>query len=93
MNKDDLEKAEPIRQRLEKYLSGKEFYFNPDPETVDSILVAMAKRKERYGEEYCPCRRVTGDTQEDAKIICPCVYHEAEIDEQGHCHCRLFTSI
>lgn len=93
MNEEDLKKAATIRERLEKYLQGKSFYFNPDPDIVDAILVAMAKRRERYGEDYCPCRRVTGDKAEDSKIICPCVYHEAELDEQGYCHCRLFTTI
>lgn len=86
-------RAETIRSRLEKYLEGKSFYFNPDPEVVESILGAMAMRWDKYGEDYCPCRRVTGDKEQDARIICPCVYHEAELDGQGHCHCRLFTNV
>ncbi len=84
MDAKDLEAAEPIRKRLEKYLVGKNFYFNPQQEVVDAVLVAMAKRKVQYGEEYCPCRRVTGDKIKDAAIICPCVYHEKELDEDGH---------
>ncbi|MCC8190852.1 MAG: ferredoxin:thioredoxin reductase [Planctomycetes bacterium] len=88
---DTVERAATIRSRLEEYLVGKSFYFNPDTEMVDSILKAMSKRWEQYGEDYCPCRRVTGDKEKDAKIICPCVYHVAEIAAQGFCHCRLFT--
>lgn len=87
------ERTEAIRKRLEEYLTGKDFYFNPDPEMVDSILHAMAKRWERYGEDYCPCRRVSGDKEKDALIICPCVYHEDEIKKDGYCHCRLFTGL
>lgn len=90
---EDSEQAEAIRRRLEKYLVGKAFYFNPDPDIVDSIIKAMVKRREKFGEDYCPCRRVTGDKEKDAVIICPCVYHEQEVDEQGHCHCNLFTRI
>lgn len=93
MQEDISARVAALRARLETYLQGKSFYFNPDPDTVDSILGAMVKRHEKFGEDYCPCRRVTGDKAEDAKIICPCVYHEAEIDEQGFCHCRLFTNI
>lgn len=93
MDKSDQDKTVSIRERLERYLEGKSFYFNPDPDIVHSVLSAMAMRREKFGEEYCPCRRVTGDKAEDAKIICPCVYHEAEIDEQGYCHCRLFTTV
>ncbi len=84
---------EAIRTRLEKYLNGKPFYFNPDTNTVESILRAMVKRKAMHGEDYCPCRRVTGDREKDAAIICPCVYHVAEIAADGRCHCHLFTSI
>jgi Ferredoxin-thioredoxin reductase, catalytic subunit len=83
--------AEVIRERLEKYLAGKNFYFNPDPDTVDSILKAMSLRFEKNGKDYCPCRRVTGDAEKDELIVCPCVYHEQEIADQGHCHCHLFT--
>ena len=84
--------AEEIRSRLEKYLDGKSFYFNPDPDIVDSIIKAMVKRREKFGKDYCPCRRVTGEPEKDDLIVCPCVYHEKEIEEQGHCHCYLFTS-
>ena len=87
------ERAAAIRARLEQYLAGKDFYFNPDPEIVDSILNAMAMRWEKFGADYCPCRRVTGEKEKDDLIVCPCVYHEDEIANDGHCHCRLFTSI
>ncbi|MDK2916192.1 MAG: ferredoxin-thioredoxin reductase catalytic chain, partial [Euryarchaeota archaeon] len=30
------------------------------------------------------------DPEKDRIIICPCIYHEKEIEEQGTCHCRLF---
>lgn len=92
MDQSDRDKIDPIRARLEKYLNGKTFYFNPDPNIVDSVLLAMAKRKEKFGEEYCPCRRVSGDKEKDSAIICPCVYHEEEVARDGYCHCRLFTS-
>lgn len=92
MQEEEITKvAQEIRERLEKYLTEKEFYFNSDPDMVDSILKAMAKRREKLGADYCPCRRVTGDQEKDAQIICPCVYHEQEIEQDGHCHCHLFT--
>lgn len=88
---EDSPHAEEIRKRLEEYLTGKDFYFNPDPDIVDSIIKAMAMRRDKFGKDYCPCRRVTGDGEADDKIVCPCVYHVREIEEQGHCHCHLFT--
>ncbi len=88
----DFEKrAVEIRRRLENFLQGRNYYFNHDPEIVASILKAMAKRYQQFGADYCPCRRVTGDKEKDALIICPCVYHEEEVRVDGHCHCQLFT--
>ena len=84
--------VDEIRKRLEAYLEGKDFYFNADPEMVGSILKAMAKRREKHGEDYCPCRRVTGDAEKDKEIICPCVFHLDELKKDGHCHCYLFTN-
>lgn len=91
MQDDKTEQIEAIRRRLEKYLEGKTFYFNPDPVIVDAIIKGMIKRHDKFGEDYCPCRVVSGDREKDAAIVCPCVYHEQEIDEMGHCHCNLFT--
>ena len=88
---DPVQTATSIRARLENHLKGKPFHFNADTAALEGILFALAKRKEQYGEEYCPCRRVTGDKDEDAKIICPCIHHLKELEVDGHCHCRLFT--
>ncbi|MCC8181256.1 MAG: ferredoxin:thioredoxin reductase [Planctomycetes bacterium] len=88
---DENESAANIRARLENYLIGKPFTFNPEPGVADMIIKAMAKKRAKFGEDYCPCRMVTGDAEKDRDIICPCVYHIAEIEEDGHCHCRLFS--
>ncbi len=90
MNQEEAGKVAPIRARLEKYLEGKDFHFNANPAALDGILLAIAKRKDKYGEEYCPCRIVSGDKEKDAGIICPCVFHLKELEVDGHCHCSLF---
>ncbi len=89
----NAEYTELLRARLEAYVDGKPFGFNPDATMVDAVLKAMTMRHAKFGRDYCPCRRVTEDAKEDAKIICPCVYHLDEIESQGHCHCHLFTKI
>ncbi|MDR2390940.1 MAG: ferredoxin:thioredoxin reductase [Planctomycetota bacterium] len=83
--------ADIIRQRLENYLKGKPYRFNPDGQDVDAVLNGLAMRKQKFGEEYCPCRRLSGDAEKDRDIICPCVFHETEIAEDGHCQCHLFV--
>ncbi len=84
---------EELRARLERYLEGKDYSFNPDADTVDSVLTAMSKRFGKFGKDYCPCRLVSGDAEKDANIICPCAYHEQELAKDGHCHCHLFSNV
>lgn len=80
-----------LRKRLEGYAEGKDFRFNPDEEIVSGILAAMTKRREKFGNDFCPCRRVTGDAEKDKDIVCPCAFHLEELEKDGHCHCYLFT--
>ncbi len=87
---DNLDESE-LREKIKNHLKGKNFTLNPDEETVTGLIGAMVKRREKTGEFYCPCRRVTGDSEEDKKIICPCFYHEFELERDGHCHCWLFV--
>lgn len=74
----------------EKYAAKNNYILNPDRESLDLVIEGLAKRREQYGSQYCPCRIVTGDKEQDRKIICPCVYHKDEIEQDGMCHCALF---
>lgn len=80
-----------IRRDLDKYLEGKAFRYNPDREVVDRVIRGLAKRKGKTGKVHCPCRLLTGKSEADDRIVCPCVHHEEEIERQGFCHCRLFV--
>ena len=64
---------------------------NPDKKVVDEIMAGLAENQKKYGKRYCPCRRVTGNAEEDAKIICPCIYSKDEIEKDGKCFCGLFV--
>ena len=46
--------------------------------------------KKKYGQKYCPCRRISGDLEEDRPKICPCKWHKEEIERDDHCYCGLF---
>ncbi len=85
------ERAERIIRGWEEHARKNGFRLNPDRKVVERVLAGMLAREERYGERYCPCRRVTGDEERDRKIICPCAYHKKEIEEQGQCACTLFV--
>ena len=56
--------------------------------TSDSVLRALLKQKEKFGEIYCPCRVLTGDKEKDKKIICPC----EPVRKGGRCICGLFEN-
>ena len=64
---------------------------NPNEETVRRIIKGLFANEKKYGEKYCPCRRVTGNLEDDKKNICPCAYHLAEVEKDGHCLCNLFV--
>jgi len=83
-------KAEFVKQSKE-YAEKSGFTLNPDTKTVERIVNGIFENEKKYGERYCPCRRVTGNKEEDAKKICPCFWHKDEIAKDGHCFCKLFT--
>jgi len=84
------EQIQKLIKEYEEYAKEKGFKLNPDKKIVENLIKAMLKRKESFGERYCPCRRITGDKQKDKEIICPCVSHLEEIKKEGCCHCLLF---
>ncbi|ABE51330.1 ferredoxin-thioredoxin reductase catalytic domain-containing protein [Methanococcoides burtonii] len=73
-----------------KYADKAGYMLNPDEESLHLVLEGLARNRNKHGKNYCPCRIVTGDEQEDKKIICPCIYHKDEINDGGSCHCDLF---
>lgn len=84
------EEKQKVRIFAERYAEKAGYALNPDEEELDMVLEGLARNKETYGKQYCPCRPVTGDPEEDQPKICPCKWHEDEIAEDGHCHCMLF---
>jgi ferredoxin-thioredoxin reductase catalytic subunit len=88
MEKKDIEN---LIKKNEEYARSKGFKLNPNETIVSGVTNGLLARKENFGELYCPCRKITGDKKADKRIICPCVYHESEIENDGHCFCNLFV--
>jgi ferredoxin-thioredoxin reductase catalytic chain len=78
-------------ERYDNYAKSNGFRLNPDEKTVERVISGLFQNEKKYGKKYCPCRRFTGKEAEDAKIICPCIYHKDEIEKDGHCFCNLFV--
>lgn len=84
------ESIEDMRTWARKYAKERGWVLNPEEKQLNTVLRGLARNRERFGEQYCPCRLRSGDAEKDAIIICPCIYHEEEIEETGKCHCNLF---
>ena len=71
-----------ITYKFWQVLGGKaEFELSSDLGQVKKVREALEKRKEKYGEKYCPCQiDRTPDT------ICPCKTYR----ETGNCQCKLY---
>lgn len=87
----EKQEFEKLLKEYQNFAKKNGICLNPDKKITESLIKGLIERKKKYGERYCPCRRVTGDKEADKKIICPCIHHKKEIEEQRHCHCFLFV--
>jgi len=78
-------------QGYEEYAKKNGFSLNPNRKMVEGIVKGLLEREKKFGERYCPCRRITNNREEDKKIICPCAYHFQELEKEGRCLCGLFV--
>jgi ferredoxin-thioredoxin reductase catalytic subunit len=88
---ENQEKIEELKKQYSEYAKANGFKLNPDNKTVERIIVGLLGNEGKYGQKYCPCRRVTGNKEEDAKKICPCFWHKEELAKDGHCFCNLYV--
>ena len=69
------------------------YKFNTETEFVDEVLQSELEILEAQGDVYCPCRVLTGDPKEDARIVCPCIpFHADQFAAMGKCWCGLFVA-
>jgi putative thioredoxin len=80
-----------LLKEMEDYAKKHALKLNPNQKIVETIIKGLLANEKKYGWRYCPCRRVTGNFQEDWPKICPCKWHWDEIEKDGHCHCGLFV--
>ncbi|RXE57384.1 ferredoxin thioredoxin reductase [Methanoculleus taiwanensis] len=84
------ESIEEMRVWAKRYAKERGWVLNPNEKQLNTVLRGLARNKERFGEQYCPCRLRSGEPEKDKIIICPCIYHDQEIEEAGRCHCNLY---
>lgn len=82
---------EELIKAYSEYAKQNGFQLNPERKTVERIIKGLLANEKTKGAKYCPCRRISGNPEEDAKKICPCAFHKDEIAKDGRCFCGLFT--
>ena len=88
---EEKEQIEKMKGAFSKYAESQGFRLNPNNDKVEGVCKGLIANQKKHGARYCPCRMVSGDKEEDRKIICPCIYHKEEVKKDGHCHCGLFV--
>ena len=86
----DDKKIENSIESYKKYAEANGFKLNPDEKVVERLVKGLLENEKKYGDRYCPCRRISGNKEEDKPKICPCQWHQEEIERDGHCFCGLF---
>lgn len=79
-----------ILSSLQEYAKKSGFTLNPDKKQLNFIIKGLKANEDKHGFRFCTCRVVTGNSDRDGLIICPCIYHKQEITSQGSCFCKLF---
>ncbi len=82
---------ESLIEKCQEYAKANGFSLNPNRDAVERIVRGLLENEKKYGAKYCPCRRITGNSENDKKNICPCVYHRQEFEKDGRCLCGLFV--
>ena len=90
MTKDLEQEKEKVRKFATRYCELAGYRLNPDNKMAEMIIDGLAKNRLTHGFQYCPCRPLSGDREQDKLKICPCQWHKDEIASAGHCHCQLF---
>lgn len=86
----DSENIEETIKSYQEYAEKNGFKLNPDREAVEKVVKGLLTNERKHGAKYCPCRRVSGNPEEDKPKICPCQWHKEEIERDRHCFCGLF---
>ncbi len=83
---------ERLRKFATEYAKKKGYSVNEDKIKFDQLIEEMARNTIEFGRPFCPCmtKRISGDRESDKKLVCPCFWHESDIEEKGHCFCNLF---
>ncbi len=62
---------------------------NPDGERLEKVAGLMTENLVLTGRRFCPCKQ-SHPLNPEKDVTCPCPEWKNEVEEAGHCSCRLF---
>jgi ferredoxin-thioredoxin reductase catalytic chain len=77
-----------ILEWAKSYAKEHGWILNPNEKQLMTVIRGLARDETQWGQRFCPCR--IWNPYKDTNAVCPCSYHEGEIEHEGHCHCHLF---
>jgi ferredoxin-thioredoxin reductase catalytic chain len=86
------ERAEKLRDKLEREAQAAAYHLNPDRDHTLMLCEGLLVNQDRYGYLACPCRLAEGKKAADLDIICPCDYRDPDLNAYGACYCALYVS-
>ena len=75
---------------IKKYAGHKNYRVNPHWMFYTNLKIWIAESAKTFGQRFCPCFEPGGNAALNKRLLCPCDFAAAEIDERGVCHCVLF---
>jgi ferredoxin-thioredoxin reductase catalytic chain len=85
-----MEAYEENIARIEKIAAERGLALNSDMKRVEKVARLMTDSFIAIGEYVCPCKQEHRPPVKGKEVLCPCPDMDAEIETDGHCHCRLF---
>ncbi|MFP4654747.1 MAG: ferredoxin-thioredoxin reductase catalytic domain-containing protein [Methanohalobium sp.] len=81
-----------LREMFNRVVDPLGYKFSPDEELVDFLLEQEVLTERENGSPSCPCQALTGNRDEDMKLVCPCIpFNKKHFDIMKRCWCGLFV--
>ncbi|HID31929.1 MAG TPA: hypothetical protein EYP24_00940 [bacterium (Candidatus Stahlbacteria)] len=82
-------RVDKVKEFVDHIARNSGYVLNTNLDWVNQVIGLMSGNYLRYGKYYCPCKQSHPlDPEKDP--VCPCPDLKTEIENDGHCHCRLF---
>ena len=65
------------------------YILNSNEERLKKVVSGLVRNHNEFGKYYCPCKQ-SRPLNPEKDTLCPCKEWKEEIEDLGHCFCKLF---